>query len=139
MSVLRPKTLKLLVFVPFWDNFSQGCGMQMEPRRLPVEELPFLVPTLPFAPLRSIMTKPDGHFNNLFQTKRVAAVWLQVTPRVKALTFSVYACTGASSDSRVHADNETLFSDLLVLIAQFGDIPVIMQETFKPPLLPMSR
>ena len=76
---------------------------------------------------------PTGLYQQLFYTKRVAAAWFQVTSRVKALVFSVYACTGASSDSRIHADNNKLFSDLLVVIAQFGDIPVIIAGDFQAP------
>ena len=74
-----------------------------------------------------------GLFQQLFNSKRVAAAWFQVTPKVKALVFSVYACTGASSDSRVHIENNKLFNDLLVVIAQFGEIPVIVAGDFQAP------
>ena len=72
-----------------------------------------------------------GLFQRLFDSKRIAAAWFQVTPKVKALIFSVYACTGASSDSRVHSEINKLFDDLLVVIAQFGEIPAVVAGDFQ--------
>ena len=72
-----------------------------------------------------------GLFNGLFQTKRFAAAWYQVTPKIKALILCVYACTGASSDSRVHGENDKMFADILTLVAQYGDIPVILTGDFQ--------
>ena len=72
-----------------------------------------------------------GLFDCLFQTKRFAAAWYQVTSKIQALILCVYACTGASSDSRVHKENDKMFADILTLVAQFGDIPVILSGDFQ--------
>ena len=70
-------------------------------------------------------------YGPLFKTKRVVAAWYQVTPRVKGLFFSVYAVTGASSDQRVHAQNNELLEQVFLIASQFGQIPVVVAGDFQ--------
>ena len=69
----------------------------------------------------------------LFKTKRVAAAWIQVTPKKKALVISVYATTSASQDPNIHGLNNGLFEDIFTFVAQFGRIPVILAGDFQAP------
>ena len=74
-----------------------------------------------------------GIYEGLFKTKRVVAAWLQVTPRKRALVVSIYAATSASQDPKIHADNNHLFGEVLLFVAQFGPIPVIVAGDFQAP------
>ena len=64
-----------------------------------------------------------GHFSKLFDSKRVAAVWVQCAPQVRLLVFSIYAQTAASSCAKILQTNDQLFENILEVAAQFGDIP----------------
>ena len=66
-----------------------------------------------------------GKYKPLFLSKRVVACWVQILPRVRALIFSLYAQTGASSDSNIHEKNDKYLHDMFEIASQFGDIPVI--------------
>ena len=65
-------------------------------------------------------------YQKLFETKRVVAVWAQVTPVTKLLVFSVYARTAASKFPEVYAENDALFSCILECCAQFGPVPILI-------------
>ena len=67
-----------------------------------------------------------GLYTTLFRTQRLNAAWIQVTPSCKALVISIYACTGASQDPAIHAQNDRMFSDVFTFAAQFGSIPVLI-------------
>ena len=77
--------------------------------------------TMPF----SFDDDTTGKYKTLFLTKRVVACWIQVLPKVRALVFSLYAQTGASSDSNIHDVNDNILQDMFQVACQFGDIPVI--------------
>ena len=70
-------------------------------------------------------------YGPLFKTKRAVAAWYQVTFRVKGLFFSVYAATGASSDQRIHAQNNELFEQVFLIASQFGQIPIVVAGDFQ--------
>ena len=87
---------------------------------------------LPFDPLLDV----TGLYAKLYQTKRVVAAWVQVTPRKRALVLSVYATTSASQDPKIHAMNDELFNDIFTFVAQFGRIPIVVAGDLQAP--PMS-
>lgn len=72
-----------------------------------------------------------GTYKQLFSTKRCVAAWVQVTANKHALFLSVYAQTGASGDTRIHGQNDSLFDSILTFVAQFGHIPVVLAGDFQ--------
>lgn len=68
----------------------------------------------------------SGKYAMVFASKRVNAVWTQVTPTVRALVFSIYAKSGASICHDTFQENDQLLSDVFEIVAQFGDIPIII-------------
>ena len=83
--------------------------------------------TFPFDP----KTDATGLYSKLFQTKRAVAVWVQVTPKVRALVFSIYCQTAASALPQAFDYNETLLSEIFQIVAQFGDIPIVLTGDFQ--------
>ena len=75
----------------------------------------------------------SGLYQKLFDSYRTNACWIQVTPSLKALVFSVYGKTAASAVSEVFDYNDSVFEDILTIAAQFGDIPVIVAGDFQCP------
>ena len=80
-----------------------------------------------------IQQDATGIYERIFKTKRVVAAWLQVTAKKRALVISVYARTSASQDTKIHAENNDLFEDILSFVAQFGSIPVLIAGDFQAP------
>ena len=72
-----------------------------------------------------------GLYTRIFNTKRVACAWVQIAKKRQALVLSVYATTGASTDQKIHDENNALFSDLFQLAAQFGSIPIMIAGDFQ--------
>ena len=72
-----------------------------------------------------------GLYKDLFKSKRVVAAWYQITAALKGLFFCVYATTGASSDSSIHAANDQLFDNIFLVAAQFGEIPIVVAGDFQ--------
>lgn len=72
-----------------------------------------------------------GLYPEVLRTKRANACWIQVTPTMRAIVFSVYAKTGASASPEVIEYNNWLLSQILVIVAQFGAIPVIIAGDFQ--------
>ena len=72
-----------------------------------------------------------GLYHKIFLTKRAHAVWVQVTTNVRMLLFNIYARTGASSSDAILAENDALFADILQVVAQFGQIPVVLAGDFQ--------
>ena len=72
----------------------------------------------------TFLSKDDntGKFAGLYNTKRVQAVWIQITP----LVFNVYCKTAASQDRDVLHYNDCLLADIFAVASQFGDIPVFI-------------
>ena len=70
-------------------------------------------------------------YPKLLATRRVQAVWSQVTPKVKVLIINVYARTSASSNDDILQENNRLFEDIFTLVAQFGAVPVILCGDFQ--------
>ena len=68
----------------------------------------------------------SGKYQSLFNTKRVQAVWVQVSSSLKALVFNVYCKTGARQDRDILDSNNGLLSDVFCIASQFGDIPVFI-------------
>ena len=83
--------------------------------------------TLPFDPKQDTTALYSKHF----EAMRCNACWVQVTRKIRALVFSIYAITGASSDQHIHDQNENMFADLLEVSSQFGDIPIIFAGDFQ--------
>ena len=83
--------------------------------------------TVPFHP------KDDatGKYDRLFQSKRVQAVWIQITQKLKALVFNVYCRTGASQDRDILQANNEVLAEIFEIISQFGDIPVFIAGDFQ--------
>lgn len=77
---------------------------------------------------RAFLPEDDisGKYAKVFATKRVNAVWTQVSPTVRALVFSIYAKSGASICHDTFQENDLLLSDVFEIVAQFGDIPIIL-------------
>ena len=78
------------------------------------------------------LSKDDntGKYIGLFNTKRVQAVWIQITPTLEALVFNVYCKTAASQDRDVLHFNNGLLADIFAVASQFGDIPVFIAGDF---------
>ena len=72
-----------------------------------------------------------GLYQELLNIHRCNAVWLQVTRRIKALVFSVYCQTGASSDQLIHDKNDDVLQKIFLIASQFGDIPIIVAGDFQ--------
>ena len=83
--------------------------------------------TLPFESASDV----TGTYPRLLATKRVHAVWSQVTPRMRVLIVNIYARTSASSNEAILQENNQLFEDIFALISQFGAIPVILCGDFQ--------
>ena len=89
-----------------------------------------IAPAAITAPLLSSQDA-TGLYQKIFDTHRCNAVWLQVTRNIRALVFSFYGHTGASSDHAAFEANEALLADLFIIAQQFGDIPVIIAGDFQ--------
>ena len=72
-----------------------------------------------------------GLYTSLFNTHRANACWIQVTPSQRALVFCVYAKTAASANQQVFDFNDDLFSNIFLIAAQFGQVPVIIAGDFQ--------
>ena len=72
-----------------------------------------------------------GQYQALFNTTRVTAVWHQVTKHVRALIWSFYGKTGATSEQEPHVWNDDILSKIFEISAQYGDIPVIVSGDFQ--------
>ena len=72
-----------------------------------------------------------GLYAKLFATKRVVAVWHQISTNVRMLVWSVYARTSASSDPQIMEYNDVLFADIFSVSAQFGNIPILITGDFQ--------
>ena len=83
--------------------------------------------TIPF----SVKEDVSGKYERLFHTKRVQAVWVQITASLKALVFNIYCKTAASQDKDVLRANNEMLSDIFVIASQFGDIPVLIAGDFQ--------
>ena len=73
----------------------------------------------------------SGLYQNLFNTHRTNACWVQVTPSLKALVFSIYAKTAASANQQIFDYNDKVFADIFSIAAQFGDIPILLAGDFQ--------
>ncbi len=84
--------------------------------------------TIPFQDSDDI----TGLWTDVKNTTRVSAAWIQVTRKVKILSFSFYAfpCITADFDS-IHATNDEILKKILEISVQFGDIPVIIGGDFQ--------
>ena len=76
-----------------------------------------------------------GLYSKLYSSHRANACWAQVTPTVRALIFSIYAKTSASSNPQIFGYNDALFADIFTICAQFGSIPIILAGDFQSPPL----
>ena len=72
--------------------------------------------TIPF----SVNEDVSGKYERLFHTKRVQAVWVQITASLKALVFNIYCKTAASQDKDVLRANNEMLSDIFVIVSQLG-------------------
>lgn len=70
-------------------------------------------------------------YKEIFKTKRINACWVQISSRVRALVFLVYAKTGASASREIFEQNNDLFDKILLIASQFGDIPVLLAGDFQ--------
>lgn len=68
----------------------------------------------------------SGKYTQIFSTKRANACWIQATPSIRVLVFSVYAKSGASANQEILEQNDLLLADILEVSAQFGSIPVLI-------------
>ena len=73
----------------------------------------------------------SGKYEALFRSKRVQAVWIQVSPSLKALVFNIYCKTGASQDKDILLTNDAVLADVFLIISQFGDIPAFVAGDFQ--------
>ena len=83
--------------------------------------------SIAFSPEQDI----TGQYLDLYNSTRVTAIWHQVTPHVRALIWSFYGRTGASSEQDPHLWNNTTLEAIFDISAQFGDIPVIIAGDFQ--------
>ena len=83
--------------------------------------------TQAFDPLQDI----TGLYQELYNSTRVTAVWHQVTKHVRALIWSFYGRTGASSEQDPHSWNDHALSQIFEISAQYGDIPVLIAGDFQ--------
>ena len=72
-----------------------------------------------------------GLYKPLFNSRRANACWIQVTPSLKALVFSIYAKTTASANQQIFDYNDSVFADIFTIVAQFGDIPILLAGDFQ--------
>ena len=87
--------------------------------------------SFPFDP----STDHTGLYSKLYDAHRANACWTQVTPHLKALVFSIYAKTSASSNPQIFEYNDSLFADIFTICAQFGQIPILLAGDFQSPPL----
>lgn len=59
------------------------------------------------------------------------SVWVQVTPKIQLLVFSVYGKTAASKFPEVHGENDILLGQIFECAAQYGPVPVIICGDFQ--------
>ena len=64
-----------------------------------------------------------GLWPDIATTTRVAAAWIQVLPKVRALVFSFYGEVSRHDNSHLKI-NDFLLENIFVIAAQFGDIPI---------------
>ena len=83
--------------------------------------------TQAFDPLQDI----TGLYQELYNSTRVTAVWHQVTKHVRALIWSFYGRSGASSEQDPHSWNDHALSQIFEISAQYGDIPVLIAGDFQ--------
>ena len=83
--------------------------------------------SIAFAPEQDI----TGRYLELYNTTRVTAMWHQVTRHVRALIWSFYGRTGASSEQDPHSWNDSTLEAIFEISAQFGDIPIIIAGDFQ--------
>lgn len=74
-----------------------------------------------------------GLYQKLHSSHRANACWVQVTPTVRALVFSIYAKTSASSNPQIFGYNDAIFADIFTICALFGSIPLILAGDFQSP------
>ena len=73
----------------------------------------------------------SGTWAILCATTRVTATWHQVTPTVKVLAFNFYAVANAASERAKFERNNELLDQILLVAAQFGDVPVLIAGDFQ--------
>ena len=73
----------------------------------------------------------SGAWSILCATTRVTATWHQVSPSVKVLAFNFYAVANAASERVKFERNNELLDQLLLVAAQFGDVPVLIAGDFQ--------
>ena len=71
-----------------------------------------------------------GVWDTLKDSARVAAVWIQVLPKVKALCITFYGHSNVS-DGENYQKNDHLIGLIFTLCAQHGDVPIIFSGDFQ--------
>ena len=71
-----------------------------------------------------------GLWPDIATTTRVAAAWIQVLPKVRALVFSFYGEASRHDNSHLKI-NDFLLEKIFVIAAQFGDIPILLCGDFQ--------
>ena len=71
-----------------------------------------------------------GLWSDLATTTRVAAAWIQVLPKIRALIFSFYGEASRHDNSHLKI-NDFYLEKIFVIAAQFGDIPVLLCGDFQ--------
>ena len=71
-----------------------------------------------------------GTWAHIEKTSRITGAWYQVLPKLKILCWSFYGFT-RNSDGSFQKINDHLLEQILLISAQFGDIPVIIGGDFQ--------
>lgn len=81
---------------------------------------------------RAFETKDDltNLCDSLFLSDRVAAVWHQITKKIRVLCISFYGHSGVNENNNLEI-NDGLINNIFELCSQFGDIPIIFSGDFQ--------
>ena len=71
-----------------------------------------------------------GLWADLAKSTRIAASWIQILPKVRALIFSFYGETARHDNSHLRVNNFYL-ERIFAVASQFGDIPIILNGDFQ--------
>lgn len=84
--------------------------------------------TIPFCDNDDI----TGLWNDLKNTTRVTAAWIQISRKLKILAFSFYGFPCVTSEfEEIHNTNNEILQKILEISAQFGDIPIVIGGDFQ--------
>ena len=78
----------------------------------------------------SVDDDSTGLWTDLAKSTRVAASWIQILPKVRALIFSFYGETARPDNSHLRVNNFYL-ERIFAVTSQFGDIPIIISGDFQ--------